>query len=61
VRGDPSSHIEDIESIETVWSNGGAYDPNTLLAQVKGESTDRVTRSYSAGRHKISRLTSVNG
>ena len=37
VRGDPSARIEDIEYIETVWSDGAEYDPKVLLAEVKGE------------------------
>ena len=36
VRGDPSVRIEDIDQVETVFSNGVQYDPQELLAQVKG-------------------------
>jgi imidazolonepropionase-like amidohydrolase len=37
VRGNPAEHIEDIEKIEMVFTNGVAYDPKALLAKVKGQ------------------------
>jgi imidazolonepropionase-like amidohydrolase len=37
VRGNPAERIEDIEDVEMVFTNGIAYDPQTLLAKVKGE------------------------
>ena len=37
VRGNPAERIEDIDDVEMVFTNGIAYDPQTLLAKVKGE------------------------
>jgi imidazolonepropionase-like amidohydrolase len=37
VRGTPDQTIEDIDNLEVVFSNGIAYDPQTLLASVKGQ------------------------
>lgn len=37
VRGNPAEQIEDIENVETVFTNGVPYDPKTLLAKVKGQ------------------------
>jgi imidazolonepropionase-like amidohydrolase len=36
VKGDPSSHITDIENVEIVLKDGIAYDSNKLLESVKG-------------------------
>jgi imidazolonepropionase-like amidohydrolase len=36
VRGDPSTHITDIENVEIVLKDGTAYDSNRLLESVKG-------------------------
>jgi imidazolonepropionase-like amidohydrolase len=35
-RGDPSSHIRDIENVEIVFKDGVGYDVQKLLASVKG-------------------------
>jgi hypothetical protein len=37
VRGNPAERIGDIENIEMVFSNGVAYDPKTLIEDVKGQ------------------------
>lgn len=37
VRGNPAEQIEDIENVETVFTNGVPYDPKTLLAKLKGQ------------------------
>ena len=37
IRGTPDRDIRDIDNIETVFANGIAYDPETLLASVKGQ------------------------
>ncbi|MCI0352506.1 MAG: amidohydrolase family protein [Acidobacteriales bacterium] len=37
VRGNPTDRIEDIENVEMVFNNGIAYDPKTLLGNVKGQ------------------------
>jgi len=37
VRGNPAERIEDIDNVEMVFTNGIAYDPQTLLSKVKGE------------------------
>lgn len=37
VRGDPSTNIEDIENVVTVFKDGVGYDPQKLLASVKGD------------------------
>jgi imidazolonepropionase-like amidohydrolase len=37
VRGAPDRTIEDIDSLEIVFSNGIAYDPQALVASVKGQ------------------------
>ena len=36
VRGDPSSHIDDIEKVETVFKDGVGYDSAKLLDSVRG-------------------------
>ena len=36
VKGDPSSHIEDIENVETVFKDGVGYDTKSLLQSVQG-------------------------
>ncbi len=36
VRGDPSTHISDIREVETVFKQGVGYDPQKLIASVKG-------------------------
>ncbi len=36
VRGDPSTHIEDIEKVETVFKDGVGYDSAKLLESVRG-------------------------
>jgi cytosine/adenosine deaminase-related metal-dependent hydrolase len=36
VGGDPSQKITDIEAIETVFKDGVGYDPEALLASVRG-------------------------
>jgi predicted amidohydrolase YtcJ len=36
VRGDPSSHIDDIERVETVFKDGVGYDSAKLLDSVRG-------------------------
>jgi imidazolonepropionase-like amidohydrolase len=37
VRGAPDRAIQDIDNVEIVFSNGIGYDPQTLLASVKGQ------------------------
>ena len=37
VHGDPSSTLADISKVRLVLSNGRTYDPNALLAEVKGQ------------------------
>jgi hypothetical protein len=36
VKGDPSTRITDIENVEVVFKDGVGYDPDKLLASVKG-------------------------
>ncbi|MDE2271992.1 MAG: amidohydrolase family protein [Xanthomonadaceae bacterium] len=36
VKGDPSSHIDDIENVETVFKDGIGYDTAALLRSVRG-------------------------
>jgi len=36
VRGDPSTRIEDIRNVRTVFSNGVGYDPARLAAAARG-------------------------
>lgn len=36
VRGDPATHITDIENVEIVFKDGVGYDPIKLLDSVKG-------------------------
>jgi imidazolonepropionase-like amidohydrolase len=36
VKGDPSTHIADIENVEIVFKDGAGYDPARLLDSVKG-------------------------
>jgi cytosine/adenosine deaminase-related metal-dependent hydrolase len=36
VKGDPSKRIEDLENTEVVFKDGVGYDPNALLATVRG-------------------------
>lgn len=37
VRGDPSVTIDDIDNVEITFANGAAFDPERLLAEVKGQ------------------------
>jgi imidazolonepropionase-like amidohydrolase len=37
VRGAPDRDIRDIDNIEIVFTNGIAFDPQTLLSSVKGQ------------------------
>lgn len=37
VKGDPSVHIEDIENVDIVFKDGVGYDPQKLIASVKGQ------------------------
>jgi imidazolonepropionase-like amidohydrolase len=37
VKGDPATHIADIEKVEIVFKDGVRYDPAALLAQAKGK------------------------
>src|SRR5215470_2820335 len=36
VKGDPTTHIADIENVELVFKDGAGYDPKKLLESVKG-------------------------
>jgi imidazolonepropionase-like amidohydrolase len=36
VKGDPSTHITDIENVEIVLKDGTAWDSNKLLESVRG-------------------------
>jgi len=36
VRGDPSAQIVDIENVELVFKDGVGYDPEKLIASVRG-------------------------
>ena len=36
VKGDPATKVSDIEAVQLVFKDGVAYDPETLLASVKG-------------------------
>ena len=36
VRGDPSMKISDVEAVDTVFKDGVGYDPEALLASVRG-------------------------
>ena len=40
VKGDPASHIEDVEHVEIVFKDGVRYDRNKLLDEVKGTYGD---------------------
>jgi imidazolonepropionase-like amidohydrolase len=37
IKGDPSTHIEDIESVETVFKAGIGYDSKALIDSVRGQ------------------------
>jgi len=37
VRGDPATSIADIENIELVFKDGVGYDPEKLIASVRGK------------------------
>ena len=37
VHGDPAAHIADIESVEVVFKDGLGYDPQKLIAAVRGQ------------------------
>ena len=37
VHGDPAAHIEDIEKVEAVFKDGLGYDPQRLIAAVRGQ------------------------
>ena len=37
VRGDPAAHINDIENVEVVFTDGLGYDPQRLLEAVRGQ------------------------
>jgi hypothetical protein len=37
VKGDPSTHIQDIENVEIVFKDGIGYDSQKLIASVKGQ------------------------
>jgi hypothetical protein len=37
VHGDPAAHIEDIERVELVFKDGVGYDPQRLIAAVRGQ------------------------
>jgi hypothetical protein len=37
VKGDPASHIEDIENVQTVFKNGVGYDSAKLIQSVRGQ------------------------
>jgi Amidohydrolase family len=37
VRGDPTVTIDDIDNVEITFANGVAFDPQKLLAEVKGQ------------------------
>ena len=37
VAGDPSTTISDIRRVETVFKEGVGYDPQKLIASVKGK------------------------
>ncbi len=36
VRGDPATRIEDVENVEIVFKDGVGYDPEKLVASVRG-------------------------
>jgi len=36
IKGDPSSHISDIENVEIVFKDGVGYDSQKLIDSVKG-------------------------
>ena len=36
VKGNPASHIDDIENVELVFKDGMAYDPAKLIGSVRG-------------------------
>lgn len=36
IKGDPATHITDIENVETVFKDGVGYDTKKLLDSVKG-------------------------
>ena len=36
VKGDPASHIEDVENVEIVFKDGVGFDSQKLLESVKG-------------------------
>lgn len=37
VHGDPAAHIDDIENVEVVFKDGLGYDPERLIAAVRGQ------------------------
>lgn len=37
VHGDPAAHIDDIENVEVVFKDGLGYDPQRLIAAVRGQ------------------------
>jgi imidazolonepropionase-like amidohydrolase len=37
VHGDPAAHIDDIENVEVVFKDGLGYDPQLLIAAVRGQ------------------------
>jgi len=37
IKGDPSTHIEDIENVETVFKEGVGYDSKKLIESVRGQ------------------------
>src|SRR5205807_1577562 len=37
VHGDPAAHIADIENVEVVFKDGQGYDPQRLIAAVRGQ------------------------
>jgi len=50
VRGAPDQNIDGIDNVEIVFSNGIAYEPQTLLASVKGQVGSRERVSWSSRR-----------
>jgi imidazolonepropionase-like amidohydrolase len=36
IKGNPGTHIEDIENVELVFKDGMAYDPAKLIGSVQG-------------------------
>jgi hypothetical protein len=37
IKGDPATHIEDIENVETVFKAGVGYDSKSLVGSVRGQ------------------------